>query len=222
MAKNREAFTAHVLKLLEAIAPGNTDTARWKSYLEGLNSKAFDEFVNACRTGEKYLTLTVPNFSKVKLSLERNFAVADKFKIKLFHRVWEEGGEDTPTFLSPYEYLVCKVPVRLASQRLAKKASIPKTQRIINTLTGQPTGDSKGASISYPELRLCVAMGLENTMVELMKYRGGDVRGGAALNASLMKTGRANLKTLSHFASGVESTNTLRTYLTGAMLRPVL
>lgn len=222
MAGNRKAATELILKNLEAILPGNSDTARYKAYLEGLNDKAFEAYMADLKSGAKFLTLTAPNFGKSNLNLERNLALGEKLGVKFFHRLWIEGDENTPTYLSPNEYLTVMIPVRLASQRLAKKMSIPKTQRVVNTLTGQPTGDSKGASISFPELRVCAAMGLENSMIELMKYRGGDARGGAALNASLMRTGRANLKSLSHFASGVESTSTLKTFLQSAHLKNTL
>ena len=222
MAGNRKAATIFILEGLEQILPGNSDVARYKSFLEAMSDKEFEAYMKDLASGERFLTLTAPNFGKNNLNLERNLAVGKKLGVKFFHRLWMEGDEDTPSYLTPNEYLVIKLPMRLASQRLAKKMSIPKTQRVINTLTGQPTGDSKGASISFPELRVCAAMGLENSMVELMKYRGGDARGGAALNASLMRTGRANLKTLSHFASGVESTATLKTFLTSAMLKNTL
>ena len=190
--------------------------------MEGLSEKAFEQLMTEYRSGAKYLTLTAPNFAKSTLSLERNIAVAKKLGIKFHHQLWVEGDEDTPTYLTPVEYLVVKLPVRIAAQRLAKKMSVPKTQRVVNSLTGQPTGDSKGASISLPELRVCAAMGLDKTMVELMKYRGGDARGGAAMNASLMRTGRASQEVLSHFASGVQSTATLKSYLLSASLQNTL
>lgn len=222
MPGNRKAAMEYILTNLEAILPGNSDTPRYKAFLEGMTDKAFDEYMHQLKSGERYVTLTAPNFGKVNLDLERNKKLADKLGVKLFHRLWIEGDETMPTYLSPIEYLVIKLPVRVASQRLAKKMSIPKTQRVINTLTGQPTGDSKGASISHPELRVCAAMGLENSMIELMKYRGGDIRGGAAMNTSLIQTGKASLKTLAHFASGVESTATLKTMLTAAHIRNTL
>jgi len=222
MAGNRKSATAFILSFLEEILPGNSDTPRYKEYLEGLSDKEFSDYIDALRKNEKYLTLTAPNFGKANLDLERNFALAEKYKVELFQRLWIEGDEDTPTSLTPIAYLIGMIPFRLASQRIAKKMSIPKTQRVINTLTGQPTGESKGASISYPELRVCAAMGLENAMIELIKYRGGDARGGAAMNSSLLRTGRASLKTLSNFASGVESTATIKTYLACAGLKSSL
>lgn len=221
-ASRKAAFINFILSNLEAIAPGNSDTPRYKAYLEKMSDKEMKEYAKSLQSGEKYLTLTVPNAGKTKLSLERNFALAEKLGVKFFQKLWIEGKGDLPTYQTPIEYLVLMLPVRLASQRVAKKMSIPKTQRVINPLTGQPTGDSKGAGISLPELRVASALGLENSMVEMIKYRGGDLRGNAALNASLMRTGQASQETLKHYASGVESTKTLKTYLTSAHLKNTL
>lgn len=222
MPKNRKEAEAFILKYLEEILPGNPDVENYKAYFASLSDKAFDAYMADIKSGQKFLTLTAPNFAKTSLSLERNFAIADKLGHNFFQRLWIKGEGEVPTHLTPIAYLVVLMPFRVASQRLDKKKSIPKTSRVINALTGQVTGESKGAGISYPEIRVCAAMGLESTMVELMKYRGGDLRGNAALNASLMRSGRANMNTLKHFASGVESTSRLKTFLTACHLSNTL
>ena len=222
MAKDRKAATKYIVQNLSAILPGCTDAARYQVYLDGLSDKAFEEYMKALQTGEKFVTLTAPIGVKPGLDLERNVALANKLGLQLYTKLWVGATQDCPAYQTPIEYLVVMLPVRIASQRIVKKRSIPKTQRVINALTGQPTGDSKGAGISHPELRVCMAMGLEKTMVELMKYRGGDQRGRGALNASLMKTGRASQEVLQHFASGVESTATLKSYLLSAGLKNTL
>ena len=134
----------------------------------------------------------------------------------------QEGKGDVPTHLTPIEYLVVDLPLRRASQLLIKKIKVPDHSNVIDALTGQPTGESKGATLSHPELQVCAAMGLEDSMVELMKYRGGDNKGIVALNGMLSKYGTANLKTLSNYASGVESTKTLKTFLTCMHLKSTL
>lgn len=219
MGASRAEVTNYILENLEALLPGNTDTPRYKAFLEGLSNKDFTTYMEDLKSGKKYLTITAPNFGPTQLNIDRNFDLGKKLGLKFFQKLWYDGDEDTPRHQSAVERLVVMLPFRVASQRLTKKMSIPRTQRVVNTLTGQPTGDSKGAAISFPELRVCAAMGLDSTMEELMKYRGGDARGGSAMMASLLRTGRANLKTLSHFASGVESTKTLRTYLNSIMLK---
>lgn len=188
-----------------------------------MSDKDFGAFIQRLKDKKEWLVLTVPNAGQNNLSLERTFALAEKnYNYDFFHQLWfpEEGS--LPKFLTPERYLLCKLPVRVASQRIAKKASIPRHQRVINSLTGQPTGDSKGAGFSSPELRLTLGMGLDKTATELAKYRGGDQRGGAALAASLGRYGKARQDQLKFFASGVVSTDTLRTYLTSAHLKTTL
>lgn len=223
MAGNRQAATETLLSWLRQISPNNTDIPRYEAFLSQMSDKAFAVYMDELKSGTKYLTLTIPNFTKTfHHTLEHGVAVADKMGVELFQRLWFGETEEVPAHLAPIPRLVGLVPVRLASQRLAKKMSIPKSQRVVNSLTGQVTGESKGAGISYPELRVCAAMNLENTMVELMKYRGGDLRGAAAFTASLVRTGRASVKALSYFASGVESTATLKSYLTSCHLKTTL
>ena len=110
----------------------------------------------------------------------------------------------------------------LQNEYESSTAEQPDHNKSIDAVSGQVTGESKGAKISYPELQICAAMGMDNSMIELMKYRGGDAKGGMALNAMLNKYGAANLNTLSNYASGVGSTNTLKTFLTAAHLKSTL
>ena len=86
-------------------------------------------------------------------------------------------------------------------------------------LTGQVTGESKGATVSGPENQMLAGMGANNTAIEMMKSRGGDRRSEQALMAILSKTGRASQSVVSQFSSGVQSGTTLRTFLTAAMHR---
>lgn len=222
MNSNRSKTEAFILKYIDKLAPGSANKAMYVDMFANMTDKLFDEFMSDIETGKKFLILIIPNFSKNDISVERNFNIADELKHDFFQKLWIEGDDDTPTYLTPIKYLVVDLPLRRASQLLIKKISVPDHNKIIDAMTGQPTGESKGAKISYPELQVAAAMNLENSMIELMKYRGGDAKGGAALNGMISRYGSANLKTLSQFASGVESTKTFKTYLTGMHLRSSL
>lgn len=222
MAGDRKKAEASILADLQAISPGCADVELYKTYFTSLSDKDFEGFMERLKSGKQWLTITVPNGAKNNLDFQRNVLLGDKWGHDFWQQIWFPADGDIPRYLSPNKYMVLKVPVRVASQRIAKKMSIPKHQRSINTITGQPTGNSKGAGFSAPELRLCVAMGLNKSSVELMKYRGGDLRGWAALNASLNRFGGARQDQLEHFASGVVSTATLKTYFTCAHLSSTL
>lgn len=219
---NRQAVEAQILSDLELISPGCIDTKLYREYFSKMSDKDFEAFISRLENKEEWITITVPNLGKNNLSIERNHEIAKKWGHDFYRKLWMPETDETPAYLTPNKFLVLRLPVRIASQRLAKKMSIPKHQRIINSLTGQPTGDSKGASFSMPELRLCVGMGLEKTAIEFMKYRGGDMKGYMALSASLMRYGVASQETLKHFASGVVSTKTIKTYFTSAHLSNTL
>ena len=219
MAGNRAAAEGFILKYLGAIAPKSNNVEIYKNIFAAMTDKDFDQFIQDLEAKRKFITIVAPNFMESGITVENNLKVAEKLGHDFFQKLWIEGDHDKPTYLTPIKYLVMDLPLRRASQTLTKKISVPKHNRVIDSLTGQPTGESKGAKISYPEVQLAAAMGLENCMVELMKYRGGDIRGGAALAGMISKYGRANMKALAPFASGVESTKSLKTLLAAAHLK---
>lgn len=222
MADNRKAAEEFIIKYIGKITPNTENANIYKSIFAVMSDVDFKKFIDDIKTGKRFLSVIMPNFAKNQISVENNLKIADELGHDFFQRIWIEGNEDTPTYLTPNKYMIVDLPVRRASQLLIKKISIPKHNKVIDSLTGQPTGESKGAKISYPELQICAAMGLDNCMIELMKYRGGDARGGAALNAMISSYGRADLDTLSNYASGVESTNTLKTFLSAMHLKSTL
>ena len=224
MAGNRSAAQAVILTYIRKMfpqepkdKPGNYQM--YEKIFAAMNDKDFDALMDDLESGKRHLYVVVPNFSENTMVPERNLEIADELGYDFFQRLHIEGVDGEPDYLTPNKYMVVDLPVRRASQMLIKKISVPKHNKVIDALTGQPTGESKGAKISYPELQVCAAMGLDNCMVELMKYRGGDVAGNNALSGMVSKYGTANLKTLAPYASGVESTKTLKTFLTACHLK---
>lgn len=219
---NRAKAENFILKFIKRLSPNSQNVKLYQDFFKSLTDEAFDTFMNNLKEGRQYLSLIEPNGGKTGLSVENNLEIAKELGHNFFERLWIEGKAGEPAYLTPVPYLVVDLPVRRASQLLTKKIKVPEHNKTVDILTGQPTGESKGAKISYPELQVCAAMGLEESMVELMKYRGGDVRGNKAYNAMLSKLGTANLKTLSNYSSGVESNNTLKTFMNAMHLRVVI
>ena len=213
MAGNRKAAENVILTLLKKLAPGGHTVKVTKEMFERMSDAEFDIFIQELDRGDRHLVVFSPNFGSEGLSTANNFKLADELGVKIFHKLhYEEDGE-SPEYQTPIEYMVMDVPVRRQSQTLDKKISVPEDNKTIDALTGQPTGDSKGARVSFPEIQFCAAMELDNTMVECLKVLGGDTKAMAAYNAMISQTGRANLNTIEQYAGGVESTHTLRTLL---------
>lgn len=220
MAGNRAKAEAICLNLIGRLVQGEpVNIAQYKAKFARMTDKQFEEWIGKLETEEEFLTVEMPNFAKYELTVDNNFKIAKAIGLEFFQRVWIQGSGDTPDYLTPNKYLVCDPPARRPSQLLNKKTSVPKHNKVIDALTGQPTGESKGAKLSYPEIQVLTAMGLENSVIELVKYRGGDARGRAALSGLISKHGQARQDTLINYASGVESTVTLKTFLTCAHLK---
>ena len=219
---NRAAAEKFILKWIHELAPKGDNATFYKERFDKMSDKDFEAFISRLESGEEFLVLIAPNFSNSGLSVERNFKIAKQLGHEFFQQLWIGKQGDQPAYLTPVKYLVVDLPVRRASQLLIKKIRTPEHNKTVDIITGQPTGDSKGAKISYPEVQNLAAMGLDNCVLELMKYRGGDLKGHNTLNAMISRYGNASQATLKNFSSGVESTRTLKTFLTSCHLRSTL
>jgi hypothetical protein len=115
--------------------------------------------------------------------------------------------------------MVIDLPLRRQAQMLYEKMSIPENNRVVDERSGQATGPSKGASLSYPELQVNAAKGLDNMILELIKFRGGDVKAYNAMNRSILDTGEASLNEIAaKEKTTVKSVQTLGVYLKAMML----
>lgn len=215
---NRKAAEKFILEFCESIEPTGYNVEQYKKAFAMLSDKEFEQYMKDIRDGTKFLVLFKPLYEAKGITVENNLKVAEKYGLKFFEKLIYANNEDCNDFKTPIEYLIVDLPYRRQSQTLAKKVSIPDHNKVINELTYQPTGDSKGAKISYPELQVLIGMGLENTISELIRFRGGDRNGFNAYNAMFLRYGNANLKTLENYSTGVESTKTLRIYLTAMHL----
>ena len=216
---SRKKAEEALYRWIDKLVPGTPNVEFYKAYFATLTDKGFHEFIQDLKSGKRFLTVQLPNWKKHKQTEESLLALAKELGHNFFERLWITDEANGTTYLTPTTNMVLDLPVRRPSQLLTKKISVPEDHKVVNALTGQATGESKGARISKPELEIIAAMGAEKTSIEFMKYRGGDLRGRAAFNAMLSSQGSVSLGTLEPYASGVESTKTLRTIFNCAHLK---
>lgn len=219
---NRKKAQDFILTYIDKILPGGLNRQQYEALFKEMSDQEFDVFMKQLESGERFLVGIVPNNGPTKVTVENNLAVAKELGHQFFQKLWIGPKKGIPAYLTPIPYLVMNTVVRRQSQHMRKKQSIPQNDKSIDQLTGQPTGASKGAQVSYPELQVLLGMDLDNTTVELIKYRGGDKGGYNALNAMISRYGSANIKTLQNYATGVQSTKMLKTFLTAAHLKNTL
>lgn len=222
MPGNRKAAEAFILEYIEKLLPGGVNAELYKKKFKGLSDEEFERFIEDLENNVSRLKVVVPNFSDVKIDVERNLAVGEELGHNFFKRINIPPRDGMPGYLTPVPYLVGVLPLRRQAQVLEKKISIPEDNNCVDDLTGQPTGKSKGSKISYPEVQVLAALGLDQSLHELMKFRGGDEKGFAAMNAFIMRNGAVSLKAIAPFASGVKSVQALKAFLMAMQLKASL
>ena len=216
MVGNRKAAQAYLLEYIQKLDPSGLNSKLWVDRFATMTDPEFHQFMAGCEAGTDMICLIAPNLQRSQITTANNFKVAKELKYEFFQRIWVNKGDGSPTYLTPKRYLVILWPFRRQAQLLVKKISIPQDNKSINDLTGQPSssGHSKGSKISYPETQILAALNLDNSIIEMIKYRGGDVKGFAAMNQSIAKTGGVSIDALSKLGTRVKSTDTLKTFLT--------
>jgi len=221
MAGNRKAFEAQVLADCEAVDPGGNTARYYREAFARMSDDDIDAFVKRLAAGTEVLCVFRENGKAPTITRDEKIDLAKEWGVALFERLWVDDGKNPP-YLSRHKYLILHLPVRRQAQILDEKISLPKHANTIDELTGQPTGDSKGSSLSNPEAQVLMGFNLDNCIIEFMKLRGGDVTAFRAMNRSIDQTGGASIEALMKLGSEVESTATLRSYLLGMHLNTTL
>lgn len=222
MNQARKRATDMALSFIQDLSPGE-NVELTKKRLESLSDQEFDLLMVKFSKGEDYLQTFHPVGDKeTRLDMDHLHDVANKYKISFYKRVWMPN-EDGSWELSNKNSMVMYLPVRIQQQLVTKKISIPKDNRHIDYFSKQATGpETKGARMSYPEVNTMLAMGLTNTVEEMMHFRGGAENGVRVLETSIMQIGRASADVLRQYSGTVGANHMLHSYLTAMMLKSTL
>lgn len=212
MPKNRQLAEKVTLQLIDSLSPGNQNVAMYKKMFASMSDAQFEQWIDDLRSGKKELAFISPNMSEKPLSIERNLKLAKEIGHDFFQQIWltDDSGE---RYLTPIKYLVVDWPLRRQAQILTNKISIPEHNKSVDDFTGQPTNQSKGSKLSYPEALNMAGLGLVESINEFWKFRGGDQRGFELMNTSISRSGGVSLKAIEPYTSGVTSTKTVHAIL---------
>lgn len=202
--------------MLNELVPNNPNLAIYEDLFKSMDDKAFDAFMTKLKEGTIELPYIEPNLSKgPRLSVEGNLKFLKKYGESPFKRVWITNQDGSRT-LSKFKVMVVPLPIRRQAQILVKKISIPESNRVVDDLTAQPTGPSKGSKMSYPQQGVLDTLGLHKTMEEFNYYRSGDIKGYNAMSDALLKTGSVSMAQIADKRSGVEAVKAWSVFLKGA------
>lgn len=202
-----------VLQWMDDIDPSGDNTRRWVNKFKSMDDDTLKQFVDSLRAGQDYISVVSPNFTNSKVGIENNFKVAKKYGVKMFQRIWTTDPVTGRRYLSNDEYPVFHLPVRRQIQMAKEKFSYAHNNDKSDSLTGQPTGESEGGSISYPEVLVLYSRGLSKSVEELIWARGGNRGAFKQMNKKIRESGSCTLRELEPHSTGIKSTKILSTYM---------
>lgn len=211
---NREKAMKVCIEGLKSMFPNTDIPETVAKNLALLNDEQFDAYMAKLEDGSEVLSVAVPNLCETKVSMDALFATAKSWDYDPFQQIWLTDAKTGTTYLTPEKYLVVYMPIRRQQQTLTGKISIPDHNRSFDDMSGQVTGDSKGASLSLPEIQILRSQGLDRPILELIKVRGGDHEAMRAAHRQIIETGDAGLDGLLSVGTRAKSTETLSAWMT--------
>lgn len=209
MAGNRKEAEAFILTQIGKFIPKSENADMYRKYLSGMNDKQFEAFIDRLESGEEILSIVTANLAKEKLQVQNLLDMGKALGHEFFERLWLTDPVTGTKYLTPKKYLVMDLVLRRQIQLLVKKMSVAKDSKHTDVLTAQATGVSRGSKLSFPELQILYAQGMEKSILEFIKFRGGDTQAFNAMNRSIIDTGGFRQDSVAHLNSKVKSTVTL-------------
>lgn len=214
----REAVQEYISKAMAQVLPGNQNPEIYADFFGRLDDDQFDALMDRLEKDEESFPFYHPNFTGKNIDLEHLIGLIKQEGGAFMEQINMVDFETGQKFLTPIQYPILRLPLRIQQQKLQKKMSVPKDNKHVDDLTGQPTTESKGSAISYPEIQILYAMGLNKTMQELLKVRGGDEKAYRDYNNEIIATGGVNVGAIASQKTKVKSGKTVSAILNAMML----
>jgi hypothetical protein len=193
MATARATVEGICLKRLKEWDASGINAKYYEDLFKGMSDSDFDNFMQKMITGDNPLSGIIPNFSSVKVGVSHNVAMAASMGYQCYQRIWVTDPVTGTRYLTTNSHLVYETNVCRQIQLHDKKISVPDNNTEIDARTGQPANASRAARCSGPELMMIKARGLNNTIIEMMKFRGGDLVSMRYLDDQIIKTGHGSM-----------------------------
>ena len=188
MTPKRKKIQDKILSVLSSMDRTGKNTKHYQDKFAKMSDKDFADFMQRIRYREELLVIYSAN-TVDRLSLPDLVDTAKKIGLELFERLRMYDTTNDTYYYTPHKMLVLQCPIRRMAQFVDHKLSVAEGDSRIDMLSGQVVKPDQAASLSEPETRCLYARGLNKTLRELLKFRGGDVVAFAEFKRELEETG---------------------------------
>ena len=196
---------AYLVKFLKDLTHDEYNSKVYQAKMASMSDKAFKQYLEDLVSGKDKISVTIPNYGKSKLDTKNNLKLAKQLNLNLFKSLKIGNPYTDMVFTTPNKYMIVDIPVRRVAQRQEDKISVAKHSKTTDLLTKQPVGDSASRSLSLVEAQILKSLGLDATVEELDKVRGGDEGAYSAMLSLLNSQDGVTLEELRKYATGVQS-----------------
>lgn len=220
MSKRKQA-TEKAIELLSKFAGYNESVQEIERMLNELTDEQFEEYMQKLYNEQEILPYIAPNLNNIGINSKRNIEIAEEIGHDFFERLWLTDSSTGQTYLTPIKYMVVDLPLKRLQQHLEKKLKVAEDDRHIDDRTGTVAlgSESKGSSLSFPELQVLYSQGLDRTIEELFQVRGGDEKSYREFKNEVIAGGVGSMDASRVPDSRARSTDIISIYLTSAHIR---
>lgn len=210
------------LDYVKKVAGKTNNVELYKELFEKMSDNEFDSLMTRAESGGFILPLYFENLGNDSPDVEKMLDLGESLGVKWFQKLTLTDHITGEAYKTPIEYLVIDLPVRRQVQHLRDKISLPASDKKRDHLTNQATGESKGASVSSPELQILADKGLLNSAEELVNARGGNEEAYRTMMDSISETGTFSLESLKDLGGKPQAVDTLKALLLGLNIKSTL
>lgn len=208
---DRKKIEEYILSYIKMVFGEDANYTFYKDIFASLDDEGFNSLMERLRDKKTILQLTNPNVSGVKLKIKTIIKACHSLGIPMNQRLKIYDEQLDRYTMTPIDYPVLSLPVRRQIQTLEEKLSTSADDKTIDELTGQPVGRSKGSRFSFVQMHAAKARNLDESIVELIKVRGGDEQAYAEATRQIDSTGSFSLEQV---AGGNTQVTSMRNMIT--------
>lgn len=220
MVKNRKKIEKLIYDTFDALDPTGANSNKYKELYSNMNDKEFEVHMKEFLDNEdENFTLEIIDFER-DLKMEHCENAAKVLGIDLFEYVYMPhlSMDKNNVIVSKEKCLVGWINIKRPQQLLHKKNGLAMDDTKRSPLTGQVTGDDKGARNSDIEATFLVQLGADAILQELHGPRSDDSVMRLKMEQDIATKGYTTLEDMENSRLNKTSLNTLATYLTGCHL----